>query len=137
MGEIPSKRCGDTGFGDVAVVQGAAVALDGKYLDPRSGERVVAPPPAAAGLSKADAGSYEQSKLLDCLPPASGARHGGEDDAARWLVETILANPGVALVPTGPMTNIAQVIPTPLHVLDLSPIFPRFFPVFCAFSPSR
>ena len=98
------------GFGDVAVVQGAAVALDGKYLDPRSGERVVAPPPAEAGLSKADAGSYEQSKLLDCLPPASGARHGGEDDAARWLVETILANPGVALVPTGPMTNIAQAL---------------------------
>ena len=42
------------GFGDVAVVQGAAVALDGKYLDPRSGERVVAPPPAEAGLTKAD-----------------------------------------------------------------------------------
>ena len=32
----------------------------------------------------------------------------------------------------------AQVIPTPLHVLDrISPIFSPFFPVFCAFSPSR
>ena len=31
-----------------------------------------------------------------------------------------------------------QVIPTPLHVLGrISPIFPPFFPVFCAFSPSR
>ena len=31
-----------------------------------------------------------------------------------------------------------QVIPTPLHVLDrISPIFSPFFPVFCAFSPSR
>eukprot|EP01045_Picozoa_sp_COSAG04_P017653 COSAG04_NODE_1577_length_6261_cov_20.494645_2_plen_784_part_00 len=31
-----------------------------------------------------------------------------------------------------------QVIPTPLHVLDrISPIFYPFFPVFCAFSPSR
>ena len=30
------------------------------------------------------------------------------------------------------------VIPTPLHVLDrISPILPPFFPVFCAFSPSR
>ena len=33
---------------------------------------------------------------------------------------------------------VFQVIPTPLHVLDrISPIFPPFFPVFCAFSPSR
>ena len=32
----------------------------------------------------------------------------------------------------------AQVIPTPLHVLGrISPIFSPFFPVFCAFSPSR
>ena len=31
-----------------------------------------------------------------------------------------------------------QVIPTPLHVLGrISPIFPPFFLVFCAFSPSR
>ena len=31
-----------------------------------------------------------------------------------------------------------EVIPTPLHVLGrISPIFPPFFPVFCAFSPSR
>ena len=31
-----------------------------------------------------------------------------------------------------------QVIPTPSHVLDrISPIFPPFFPVFCAVSPSR
>ena len=31
-----------------------------------------------------------------------------------------------------------QVIPTPLHVLGrISPIFSPFFPVFCAFSPSR
>eukprot|EP01045_Picozoa_sp_COSAG04_P027853 COSAG04_NODE_4171_length_2257_cov_2.344300_1_plen_617_part_10 len=31
-----------------------------------------------------------------------------------------------------------QVIPTPLHVLGrISPISPPFFPVFCAFSPSR
>jgi len=31
-----------------------------------------------------------------------------------------------------------QVIPTPLHVLDrISPIFPPFFPVFCAFSSPR
>ena len=31
-----------------------------------------------------------------------------------------------------------QVIPTPSHVLDrISPIFPPFFPIFCAFSPSR
>ena len=30
-----------------------------------------------------------------------------------------------------------QVIPTPLHVLGrISPIFPPFFPIFCAFSPS-
>ena len=33
---------------------------------------------------------------------------------------------------------VAQVIPTPLHVLGrISPISPPFFPVFCAFSPSR
>ena len=33
---------------------------------------------------------------------------------------------------------VGQVIPTPLHVLGrISPIFPPFFPVFCAFSPSR
>ena len=32
----------------------------------------------------------------------------------------------------------SQVIPTPSHVLDrISPIFTPFFPVFCAFSPSR
>ena len=31
-----------------------------------------------------------------------------------------------------------KVIPTPLHVLGrISPIFSPFFPVFCAFSPSR
>ena len=31
-----------------------------------------------------------------------------------------------------------QVIPTPSHLLDrISPIFPPFFLVFCAFSPSR
>ena len=31
-----------------------------------------------------------------------------------------------------------QVIPTPSHFLGrISPIFPPFFPVFCAFSPSR
>ena len=31
-----------------------------------------------------------------------------------------------------------QVIPTPSRVLGrISPIFPSFFPVFCAFSPSR
>ena len=31
-----------------------------------------------------------------------------------------------------------QVIPTPLHVLGrISPIFSPFFPIFCAFSPSR
>merc|ERR1719224_399104 len=31
-----------------------------------------------------------------------------------------------------------QVIPTPSHVLGrISPIFSPFFPVFCAFSPSR
>ena len=31
-----------------------------------------------------------------------------------------------------------QVIPTPSHLLDrISPIFTPFFPVFCAFSPSR
>eukprot|EP01045_Picozoa_sp_COSAG04_P027214 COSAG04_NODE_3938_length_2410_cov_2.020338_2_plen_243_part_00 len=34
--------------------------------------------------------------------------------------------------------TIDQVIRTPLHVLGrISPIFPPFFPVFCAFSPSR
>jgi hypothetical protein len=32
------------GFGDIPVVQGAAVALDGTYYDPRKGERVPAPP---------------------------------------------------------------------------------------------
>ena len=33
---------------------------------------------------------------------------------------------------------MVKVIPTPLHVLDrISPIFSPFFPVFCAFSPSR
>ena len=32
----------------------------------------------------------------------------------------------------------SEVIPTPLHVLGrISPIFSPFFPVFCAFSPSR
>ena len=32
----------------------------------------------------------------------------------------------------------AQVIPTPSHVFGrISPIFPPFFPVVCAFSPSR
>ena len=31
-----------------------------------------------------------------------------------------------------------KVIPTPLHVLGrISPVFSPFFPVFCAFSPSR
>ena len=36
------------------------------------------------------------------------------------------------------MRNSSQVIPTPLHVLGrISPIFSPFFPVFCAFSPSR
>jgi len=34
--------------------------------------------------------------------------------------------------------TLLQVIPTPSHLLDrISPIFPPFFPVFCAFSPSR
>ena len=34
--------------------------------------------------------------------------------------------------------HLTKVIPTPLHVLDrISPIFSPFFPVFCAFSPSR
>ena len=34
--------------------------------------------------------------------------------------------------------NATQVIPTPSHVLGrISPIFFPFFPVFCAFSPSR
>ena len=32
------------GFYHVPVVQGAAVALDGTYYDPRKGERVLAPP---------------------------------------------------------------------------------------------
>jgi inosine-uridine nucleoside N-ribohydrolase len=32
------------GFTNVPVVQGAAVALDGTYYDPRKGERVAAPP---------------------------------------------------------------------------------------------
>ena len=36
------------------------------------------------------------------------------------------------------LSHNAQVIPTPWHVLGrISPIFPPFFPVFCAFSPSR
>jgi|EP01043_Picozoa_sp_COSAG02_P013945 hypothetical protein len=50
-----------------------------------------------------DSNSFEQSKLLE-LPAATGTRTGGPDAAARWLVEQIHANPGVALVPTGPMT---------------------------------
>eukprot|EP01043_Picozoa_sp_COSAG02_P038779 COSAG02_NODE_3015_length_7550_cov_5.305597_1_plen_78_part_00 len=49
--------------------------------------------------------SFDQSKLLE-LPPATGTRTGGSDAAARWLVEQIHANPGVALVPTGPMTYV-------------------------------
>ena len=33
-------------------------------------------------------------------------------------------------------SNSIQVIPAPSHVLDrISPIFPPFFPAFCAFSP--
>ena len=37
---------------------------------------------------------------------------------------------------SNPITT--QVIPTPSHLLDhISPIFSPFFPVFCAFSPSR
>ena len=36
------------------------------------------------------------------------------------------------------LKDTRQVIPTPLHVLGrISPIFPPFFPVFCAFSPPR
>ena len=36
------------------------------------------------------------------------------------------------------MPEIEQVIPNPSRVLGrISPIFPPFFPVFCAFSPSR
>ena len=45
--------------------------------------------------------------------------------SAQWLVDTIHANPGVALIPTGPMTNIAlallamravRAIQTPLSI---------------------
>ena len=52
---------------------------------------------------KLEYNSFEQSKLLE-LPPAAGTRTGGSDAAARWLVERIHTNPGVALVLTGPMT---------------------------------
>jgi hypothetical protein len=54
-------------------------------------------------VAKLESDSFEQSKLLE-LPPSTGSRTGGPDAAAQWLVDQIRANPGVALIPTGPMT---------------------------------
>jgi inosine-uridine nucleoside N-ribohydrolase len=112
------RTLGSADAAQVPVVQGAAVALDGTYMDPQTWQRVALPPQIspAAGKTPADAavaaaaGGYdpdEQSKLLR-LPPAHGlARWGGEAEAARWLVRTIHATPGVSLCATGPLTNIA------------------------------
>ena len=45
----------------------------------------------------------------DQLPPKRG--HPIEQDAASFIVETVLANPGeITLVPIGPLTNIAQAV---------------------------
>ena len=54
-------------------------------------------------LAALKSSSSEQSKLLE-LPATTGKRTGGPCSAVRWLVEHIHANPGVALVLTGPMT---------------------------------
>ena len=55
------------------------------------------------------------------------------------LYDNSFSRPGAEFPPLLMATSPKlQVIPTPLHVLGrISPIFSPFFPVFCAFSPSR
>ena len=119
------------GFTNIPVIQGAAVALDGTFYDPRAGGRVQAPAGFSAtvdtveDVARLESDSFEQTKLLE-LPAAVGKRTGGPDAAAQWLVDTIHANPGVALIPTGPMTNIA-----------LGPFFPSFSVIFNRKMPFR
>ena len=65
---------------------------------------------------------------------------GYDGSSATWSFTNATASgkhvAGANCTATGPCTF--QVIPTPLHVLGrISPISPPFFPVFCAFSPSR
>ena len=64
----------------------------------------------------------------------------GHDGAAPSLTDAAgLAGGGAAPTEASDRGSVEdQVIPTPLHVLGrISPIFSPFFPVFCAFSPSR
>ena len=65
---------------------------------------------------------------------ARGWRHARKLQRDRWGLGYILA---IAFF-SGCQRCPCQVIPTPWHVLGrISPIFSPFFPVFCAFSPSR
>ena len=61
-------------------------------------------------------------------PLTGGQKIGGWEGNIKYVVNDSLS----IGVPAG------QVIPTPSHFLDrILPIFPPFFPIFCAFSPSR
>ena len=64
----------------------------------------------------------------------------GGDVTQRVLEEKLFEHIENASFDVGAQGGVGgdQVIPTPSHLLDhISPIFPPFFPVFCAFSPPR
>eukprot|EP01051_Picozoa_sp_SAG22_P006432 SAG22_NODE_421_length_10720_cov_22.582619_3_plen_380_part_00 len=88
------------GFSDVPVVEGAAAPL--------VTSSVAAPPTTVV-----------QRRLLDCLPPSTGTTAAVPGvTAAQFLVDTIRSNKGVALVPTGPMTNIALALQLDPGIVD-------------------
>eukprot|EP01045_Picozoa_sp_COSAG04_P009561 COSAG04_NODE_559_length_12608_cov_12.306499_2_plen_251_part_00 len=76
-----------------------------------------------------------QGEYLPAKEPADLFTAPAAENATRFVVGMV-APP--AQPQQGSKKRPLQVIPTPSHLLDhISPIFSPFFPVFCAFSPSR
>lgn len=51
---------------------------------------------------------------------APASRPASSDDAAAWIIETVRAEPGIHLIATGPLTNIAHALRQAPEIVDLT-----------------